>query len=163
LPPTVYVSPSQQTPLVRQINGHLRLTQGGNKLATGQSKQQSGREAFLAQRARLRQSLFATRTNDTASRFNRLDETQRKVIFMLANAAAKRFNGVAQLTRNQLPQSFEVFSSQEQRSLMLGIKRLAELAATMPWEFAEHAAPYSETQILRDMEATQPEPENSIN
>ena len=119
-------------------------------MATGQSKPKSGREAFLAQRARLSASLANARANDTASRFNRLDETQRKVVFMLANAASQRFKALPQLTRNQLGNSIESFSEQERRSLMLGIKHLAELAAAIPWEFLDIAAPHHEMQAQRD-------------
>ncbi len=35
-------------------------------------------------------------------------------------------------------------------SLMLGIKRLAELAAALPWSFPDHAAPRLEIQALRE-------------
>lgn len=129
-------------------------------MATGQSKSKSGREAFLAQRARLSASLANARTNDTASRFNRLNETQQKVVFMLANAASLRFKELPQLTRNQLGNSFESFSEQERRSLMLGIKHLSELATAMPWEFLDIAAPRHEIQALRDKP---PMPESTIN
>lgn len=129
-------------------------------MATGQSKPQSGREAFLAQRARLRASVATIRNNDMASRFNRLDETQKKVIFMLANEASLRFKELPQLTRNQLEVSFESFSEQEKRSLMLGVKRLGELAAAIPWEFLDIAAPHHEVQAQRDKPPT---PETIIN
>lgn len=108
---------------------------------------------FLEQRAKLKASLATTRTNDTAKRFNRLDETQKKVVFILANAASTLFHGMPKLTRNLLDVSFENLSEQEQRSLMLGIKRLAELADAMPWEFLDYAAPHHEIQALRDKTA----------
>ncbi|WP_279050068.1 hypothetical protein [Cedecea davisae] len=123
-------------------------------MATGHNKPEqgnTGRQAFLAQRARLRASVTTTLTNDTAARYNRLDETQRKVIFMLANAASPKFKGLPQLGRALLATRFEGLSEPEQRSLMLGIKRLSELAAAMPWEFSDLVAPHNEIQMLRDL------------
>jgi hypothetical protein len=55
---------------------------------------------------------------------------------------------------------FEQFSSQDKVSLMLGIKRLAELAAALPWEFPDHAAP-REIQALR--ESQPPAPDGAVN
>ena len=49
-------------------------------MSIGQEKPVSGRQMFLEQRARLQSSILVSRTNDTASRFNRLGETQKKVI-----------------------------------------------------------------------------------
>jgi hypothetical protein len=56
---------------------------------------------------------------------------------------------------------FEQFSSQDKVSLMLGIKRLAELAAALPWEFPDHAAPRLEIQALR--ESPPPAPDGAVN
>lgn len=77
-------------------------------------------------------SISVSRTNDTASRFNRLGETQKKAIILLANEAAQRFKDLPSLTHSHLTIPFEQFSSQDKASLMLGIKRLAELAAALP-------------------------------
>lgn len=104
-------------------------------MSIGQEKPVSGRQMFLEQRARLQSSISVSRTNDTARRFNRLGETQKKAIILLANEAAQRFKGLPSLTHSHLSMPFEQFSSQDKVSLMLGIKRLAELAAALPWEF----------------------------
>ncbi|EOG6951222.1 hypothetical protein [Edwardsiella piscicida] len=116
----------------------------------GQAKPVSGRQMFLQQRARLRSSISVSRANDTASRFNRLGETQKKAIILLANEAAQRFKDLPALTHSHLTMPFEQFSTQDKVSLMLGIKRLAELAVAMPWEFSDHAAPRLEMQALRE-------------
>ncbi|MGP3146866.1 hypothetical protein [Serratia bockelmannii] len=127
----------------------------------GQEKPVSGRQMFLEQRARLQSSISVSRTNDTASRFNRLGETQKKAIILLANEAARQFKDLPSLTRSHLTMPFEQFSSQDKVSLMLGIKRLAELAAALPWEFPDYAAPRLEIQALR--ESQPPAPDGAVN
>lgn len=112
--------------------------------------EQPGRRMFLEQRARLQASVNANRVNDTATRFNRLDETRKKVVFILANDAANRMAGLPQLTRRHLDANFADLSEAEQTCLMMGIKRLSEFAASMPWEFEDYAAPLAEIQALRD-------------
>lgn len=129
-------------------------------MSIGQNKSASGRQMFLEQRARLQSKISASRTNDTASRFNRLGETQKKTIILLANEAAQRFSDLPSLTHSHLSMPFEQFSSQDKVSLMLGIKRLAELAAALPWEFPDHAAPRLEIQALRE---PPPAPDGAIN
>lgn len=124
------------------------------------TRQQSGRQMFLKQRARLQATVKASRINDTATRFNRLDETRRKVVFILANDAASRMAGMRQLTRSHLNLNYEDLSEAEQNSLMMGIKRLAEFAASMPWEFEDFVAPRAELQALRDKP---PEPDKPTN
>ncbi len=121
---------------------------------------QSGRRQFLEQRARLQASLNASRVNDTATRFNRLNEARKKAVFILANDAASRLPGMPKLTRDHLHLRFEDLSEAEQTCLMLGIKRLSELAASMPWEFEDFAAPLAERQALRDKP---PEPVKTTN
>lgn len=121
--------------------------------------QQPGRRKFLELRARLQDSVNATRANDTAARFNRLDDTRKKVIFILANDAASRVAGLSQLTRRHLELTFADLSEAEQTCLMMGIKRLSEFAASLPWEFEDYAAPRAEMQALRDKS---PEPEKAI-
>ena len=130
-------------------------------MSIGQEKPVSGRQMFLEQRARLQSSISVSRTNDTASRFNRLGETQKKVIILLANEAAQRFKDLPSLTQSHLTMPFEQFSSQDKVSLMLGIKRLAELAAALPWEFPDYAAPRLEIQALR--ESQPPAPDGAVN
>ena len=130
-------------------------------MSIGQEKPVSGRQMFLEQRARLQSSISVSRTNDTASRFNRLGETQKKVIILLANEAAQRFKDLPSLTYSHLTMPFEQFSSQDKVSLMLGIKRLAELAAALPWEFPDYAAPRLEIQALR--ESQPPAPDGAVN
>ncbi|MBF1996738.1 hypothetical protein HW114_15480, partial [Serratia symbiotica] len=49
-------------------------------MSIGQEKPVSGRQMFLQQRAHLQSSISVSRTNDTARRFNRLGETQKKAI-----------------------------------------------------------------------------------
>lgn len=122
--------------------------------------QQPGRRSFLEQRARLQVSLNANRVNDTATRFNRLDETRKKVVFILANDAASRVAGLPQLTRRHLNLAFADLTEAEQTCLMMGIKRLSEFAASMPWEFEDYAAPRAEMQALRDKP---PEPDKPTN
>ena len=122
--------------------------------------QQPGRRKFLEQLARLQDSVNASRANDTAARFNRLDDTRKKVVFILANDAASRVAGLPQLTRSHLNTTFENLSEAEQTSLMMGIKRLSEFAASLPWEFEDYAAPRAEMQALRDKP---PEPEKATN
>lgn len=130
-------------------------------MSIGQEKPVSGRQMFLEQRARLQSSVSASRTSDMASRFNRLGETQKKVIILLANEAAQRFKDLPSLTRSHLVLPFEQFDSQDKASLMLGIKRLAELAAALPWEFSDYAAPRLEVQVLR--ESPLPAPDGVVN
>lgn len=130
-------------------------------MSIGQEKPVSGRQMFLEQLARLQSSITVSRTNDTASRFNRLGETQKKAIILLANEAAQRFKELPLLTHSHLTMPFEQFSSQDKVSLMLGIKRLAELAAALPWEFPDHAAPRLEMQTFR--ESPQPAPDGVVN
>ncbi len=67
---------------------------------------------FLQQRVCSR--AFQFRANDTASRFNRLGETQKKVIILLANDAAQRFKDLPSLTSFPSHHAFEQFSSQRQ-------------------------------------------------
>jgi hypothetical protein len=122
--------------------------------------QQPGRRSFLEQRARLQASVNANRMNNTASRFNRLDETHKKVVFILANDAVSRVPGLPQLTRSHLDINFADLSEAERTSLMIGIKRLSEFAASMPWEFEDYAAPRAEMQALRDKP---PEPDKPTN
>lgn len=114
------------------------------------SGQLPGRRKFLEQRAILQNSLTLTRANDTATRFDRLDETRKKVVFMLANEAASRVTGMPQLTRRHLDAPFASLGEAEQAVLLLGIKRLAEFAAALPWEFGDYAAPRAEIQAIRD-------------
>lgn len=78
---------------------------------------------------------------------------------MLANEISGRFPGLPQLTRSHLACDFEGLTDQEQQSLMLGIKRLTELASSMPWEFNDYAAPRAEIQAMRDQP---PAPDNTI-
>lgn len=129
-------------------------------MSIGQEKPASGRQMFLEQRARLQSSISVCRTNDTATRFNRLDETRKKVVFILANDAASRVAGLPQLTRRHLNLAFADLTEAEQTCLMMGIKRLSEFAASMPWEFEDYAAPRAEMQALRDKP---PEPDKPIN
>ncbi len=119
-----------------------------------------GRRKFLEQRAILQNSLTLTRANNTATRFDRLDETRKKVIFMLANEAASRIAGMPQLTRRHLDAPFASLGEAEQAVLLLGIKRLAEFAAALPWEFEDYAAPRAEIQAIRDKPPT---PDNAVN
>ncbi|WP_236721588.1 hypothetical protein [Edwardsiella piscicida] len=125
-----------------------------------QQYEQSGRLMFLAQYDRLKQSLSTSRTSDTARRFDRLSEVQKKAIILLANEAAQRFKNLPPLTHSHLTMPFEQFSTQDKVSLMLGIKRLAELAAAMPWEFSDHAASRLEMQALR--ESPPPAPDGAV-
>ncbi|WET40537.1 hypothetical protein [Citrobacter enshiensis] len=127
---------------------------------TDKTGQQPGRRSFLEQRARLQASLNADRANDTATRFNRLDETRKKVVFILANDAASRVAGLPQLTRRHLNLAYADLSEAEQTCLMMGIKRLSEFAASMPWEFEDYAAPRAEIQAIRDKPPT---PDNAVN
>ena len=101
-------------------------------MSIGQEKPVSGRQMFLEQRARLQSSISVSRTNDTASRFNRLGETQKKVLILLANEAAQRFKDLPPLTHSHLTMPFEQFSSQDKVSLMLGIKRCRGSFQIMP-------------------------------
>lgn len=122
--------------------------------------QRPGRRKFLEQCARLQATVNASRVNDTATRFNRLDETRKKVVFILANDAASRVVGLPQLTRRHLNLTFADLTEAEQTCLMMGIKRLSEFAASMPWEFEDYAAPRAEVQALRDKP---PEPDKPTN
>lgn len=115
--------------------------------------QQPGRSQFLAQRARLQASLHAIRIRDTADRFDCLDETRKKVLFMLANDAASRVAGLPPLTRSHLGTLFTELGEREQTTLMLGIKRLAEFATALPWEFEDYAAPRAEVLAAREKPA----------
>ncbi|OPW98489.1 hypothetical protein BZK41_06395 [Citrobacter sp. A316] len=122
--------------------------------------QQPGRRQFLEQRARLQASLNASRVNDTATRFNRLDDACKKVIFILANDASRYIAGMPKLTAKQLGCTYENLTEKEQTCLLMGIKRLSELAASMPWEFEDYAAPRAEIQAIRDKP---PAPDNAVN
>ncbi|ECE0887096.1 hypothetical protein CSM97_000599 [Salmonella enterica subsp. diarizonae] len=122
--------------------------------------QQPGRRQFLEQRARLQASLNASRVNDTATRFNRLDDACKKVIFILANDASRYIAGMPKLTAKQLGCTYENLTEKEQTSLLMGIKRLSEFAASMPWEFEDYAAPRAEIQAIRDKP---PAPDNAAN
>lgn len=122
--------------------------------------QQPGRRSFLEQRARLQASLNANRMNDTATRFNRLDEACKKVIFILANDTARYIAGMPKLTAQHLDRTYENLTEKEQTCLLIGIKRLSEFAASMPWEFEDYAAPRAEMQALRDKP---PEPDKPTN
>ncbi|TNL00446.1 hypothetical protein CYD30_28935 [Kosakonia cowanii] len=126
-----------------------------------QNKSLSGRQMFLEQCARLRSALSVSRTCDTADRYNRLGEDQRKVLFILANEASVWFQGLPKLTRERLRTDFHDLSEPERRSLMLGIKRLADLAAALPWEFPDHAAPHLENQAQRG--SPPPAPDGAVN
>ncbi|AXF77481.1 hypothetical protein LU631_11300 [Erwinia tracheiphila] len=130
-------------------------------MRTGQDKTLSGRQIFLEQCARLQSELKVSRTCKTANRYDLLGEDQREVIFILANEAAARFQGLPQLTRERLRADFDDLSEQERGSLMLGIKRLAELAAALPWEFLDHAAPRPEIQASRG--SPPPAPDGAAN
>lgn len=127
---------------------------------TGQNRPASGRQMFLEQYARLQSGLKVSRTCKTASRYDLLGEDQRKVIFILANEATAKFQGLPLLTREHLKADFNDLGEMECRSLMLGIKRLAELAASLPWEFPDHAAPRLEVQVLRE---SPPTPDSAVN
>ncbi|HEJ0093596.1 TPA: hypothetical protein SLO54_001925 [Citrobacter freundii] len=122
--------------------------------------QQPGRRQFLEQRARLQASLNASRVNDTATRFNRLDDACKKVIFILANDASRYIAGMPKLTAKQLGCTYENLTEKEQTCLLMGIKRLSELAASMPWEFEDYVAPRAEIQAIRDKP---PAPDNAVN
>ncbi|ECE0419878.1 hypothetical protein XL31_001538 [Salmonella enterica subsp. enterica] len=122
--------------------------------------QQPGRRKFLEQRARLQASLNASRVNDTATRFNRLDDACKKVIFILANDASRYIAGMPKLTAKQLGCTYENLTEKEQTCLLMGIKRLSEFAASMPWEFEDYAAPRAEIQAIRDKP---PAPDNAAN
>lgn len=124
------------------------------------SDHQTGRLKFLEQRARLQASIHASRTSDTAARFDRLGETQKKVVFMLANEAACRVAGLPQLTRDLLAVPFIEMGADEQKTLLLGIKRLTEFAAVLPWEFEDYAAPRAEIQAIRDKPVEPEKPTN---
>lgn len=93
---------------------------------------QSGFEQFQAQRQKLRANLDDKRLSDISRRFDALDETQKKVIIMLANDAAF-WLGIPALTRSCLYTAFERLTSKEQSTLLLGIKKLSELSAVIPW------------------------------
>jgi len=125
-------------------------------MSIGQHKPVTGRQMFLEQRARLQSHLLISRTSDTASRYNQLGENQRKVIFILANDAARQLPGLSQLTRERLRVDFDELSHQERQSLMLGIKKLAELATALPWEFPDYIAPRLEIQALRESPTSRP-------
>lgn len=122
--------------------------------------QQPGRRKFLEQRARLQASLNASRVNDTATRFNRLDDACKKVIFILANDASRYIAGMPKLTAKQLGCTYENLTEKEQTCLLMGIKRLSEFTASMPWEFEDYAAPRAEIQAIRDKP---PAPDNAVN
>ncbi|EMF5883150.1 hypothetical protein V3991_002171 [Escherichia coli] len=122
--------------------------------------QQPGRRQFLEQRARLQASLNVSRVNDTATRFNRLDDACKKVIFILANDASRYIAGMPKLTAKQLGCTYENLTEKEQTCLLMGIKRLSEFAAPMPWEFEDYAAPRAEIQAIRDKP---PAPDNAVN
>lgn len=123
--------------------------------------QQAGRRQFLEQRARLQASIHASRIRDTADRFDCLDETRKKVIFMLANDAASRVAGLPPLTRSHLGMPFNELGEREQTTLMLGIKRLAEFAIALPWEFEDYAAPRAEMLAAREKPAAPEEPKGN--
>ena len=122
--------------------------------------QQPGRRKFLEQRARLQASLNASRVNDTATRFNRLDDACKKVIFILANDASRYIAGMPKLSAKQLGCTYENLTEKEQTCLLMGIKRLSEFVASMPWEFEDYAAPRAEIQAIRDKP---PAPDNAVN
>ncbi|EES2338607.1 hypothetical protein FW366_004859 [Escherichia coli] len=122
--------------------------------------QQPGRRQFLEQRARLQASLNVSRVNDTATRFNRLDDACKKVIFILANDASRYIAGMPKLTAKQLGCTYENLTEKEQTCLLMAIKRLSEFAASMPWEFEDYAAPRAEIQAIRDKP---PAPDNAVN
>ncbi|EIC6106658.1 hypothetical protein AAGZ49_000333 [Escherichia coli] len=124
------------------------------------TEQQPGRRQFLEQRARLQASLNASRVNDTATRFNRLDHACKKVIFILANDASRYIVGMPKLTAKQLGCTYENLTEKEQMCLLMGIKRLSEFAASMPWEFEDYAAPRAEIQAIRDKP---PAADNAVN
>lgn len=129
-------------------------------MSIGQEKPASGRQMFLEQRARLQSSISVCRTNNTATRFNRLDEACKKAIFILANDAARYIAGMPKLTAQHLDRTYENLTEKEQTCLLIGIKRLSEFAASMPWEFEDYAAPRAEMQALRDKP---PEPDKPTN
>ncbi|MDM2775669.1 hypothetical protein OGY18_00580 [Citrobacter sp. Cpo142] len=129
-------------------------------MSIGQEKPVTGRQKFLEQRARLQSNLSASRTNDTARRFNQLDEARKKVIFILANDAARYIYGMPKLTAQHLERTYENLTEKEQTCLLMGIKRLSEFAASMPWEFEDYAAPRAEIQAIRDKP---PMPDNAVN
>ncbi|MGQ4858830.1 hypothetical protein [Enterobacter roggenkampii] len=126
----------------------------------GQEKPVTGRQKFLEQRARLQSSLSVSRISDTARRFNQLDEARKKVIFILANDAARYITGMPKLTAQHLECTYENLTEKEQTCLLMGIKRLSEFAASMPWEFEDYAAPRAEIQAIRDKPPT---PDNAVN
>lgn len=103
---------------------------------------QSGFEQFQAQRQKLRASLDDKRLSDTARRFDALDETQKKVIIMLANDAAA--SQLPVLTRAHLEMSFEKFTPKEQATALLGIKKIASLSAAISWCWPDCASLSSE-------------------
>lgn len=113
-----------------------------------------GYQQFLAQRQRLALSLQTARVNSTAARFNRLDETSKKALFILANDAASGVPGMSPLTRSHLNLTYEDLGDSERACLMFGIKRLAAFATSLPWEFEDIVAPRAEIQALRDRPPT---------
>lgn len=78
--------------------------------------QQPGRRQFLEQRARLQASLNVSRVNDTATRFNRLDDACKKVIFILANDASRYIAGMPKLTAKQLGCTYENLTERSKRA-----------------------------------------------
>ncbi|WP_210522742.1 hypothetical protein [Pantoea ananatis] len=122
-------------------------------MCTGKEKPVSGRQKFLELYARLKSGLRDSRIRDTASRYDRLSEDHRRIIFLLANEASARFCGVPHLSGDRLRADFDELSETERQSLMLGIKCLAELAAALPWEFPDHAAPRYEFQRYLEIQA----------
>lgn len=101
----------------------------GNEQA---SAQQSGFQQFQEQRARLRAQVDAERVSDTERRFNALTDTQRKALFMLANEVAQQRN-LPLMRQAHIAQDYAAFTKDEQLTILLGVKRLTELAAAMPW------------------------------
>ncbi|KNA29565.1 hypothetical protein ACO03_11745 [Pantoea ananatis] len=122
-------------------------------MCTGKEKPASGRQKFLELYARLKSGLRDSRVRDTASRYDRLGEDHRWIIFILANRATARFQGLPHLSGDRLRADFDELSEAERQSLMLGIKCLAELAAALPWEFPDHAAPRHEFQRYLEIKA----------
>ncbi|EBI9231598.1 hypothetical protein DLA64_10605 [Salmonella enterica] len=96
------------------------------------SAQQSGFQKFQEQRARLRAQVDTDRMSDTERRFNGLSQTQRKALFLLANEAAQQ-RDLPLMRQAHIAQDYAEFTRDEQLTILLGVKRLTELAAAMPW------------------------------
>lgn len=124
-----YLKRSEAGFLNKRITGGLIVN---NEAYMTQPRQQSGFRQFQEQRARLRSQLDDRRVSDTERRFNALSETQQKALFLLANEAARQ-RDLPLLRKAHIGLEYAQFTKREQLTVMLGVKRLAELAAAIPW------------------------------